>query len=181
MLRSVMIARGAPGSGKSTRVRKMAEDCRSRGLSVSVCSSDDFFVCPGCNAYHWSKDKLHFAHTWCRQKFESALQAGTNVVIVDNTNVTIRECRPYVMFAQVYGYDVKFLEPETPWAFDAEELAKRNVHKCPREAIERMLKRWEPDMTVEKCVGLGLLGPVQAEPEATPDEKAAVTPWDEEE
>jgi tRNA uridine 5-carbamoylmethylation protein Kti12 len=178
LTRTVLIGRGLPGSGKSTRARKLVEGYRARGLSVVVCSSDDFFVCPGCSGYHWSKDKLHFAHTWCRNKFEAALEAGTNVVIVDNTNVTVRECRPYVMFAEVFGYAVRFLEPETPWAFDVDELAKRNVHKVPREAIERMLARWEPDMTVEKCVGTSLLGKV--EPAETEDEKAAARPWDSE-
>ena len=32
---------------------------------------------------------------------------------------------------------------------DAAELARRNVHGVPIEAIQRMLDRWETDFTVE--------------------------------
>lgn len=40
-------------------------------------------------------------------------------------------------------------EPDTPWRRDAGELAKRNVHGVPLEAIERMLGRWDEDFSIE--------------------------------
>lgn len=168
-MRQVLIARGLPGSGKSTKVRKMAGELAEQGRAVVVCSSDDFYVCPGCKEYHWSADRIGFAHGWCRAKFDQALEDGVDVVIVDNTNVTVRECRHYAVMAREHGYDVKFLEPDTPWAFDVDELAKRNVHRVPREAIERMLARWVPNMTVEMC----LAPPAQTADRPTPDEAAA--------
>lgn len=147
------IVRGLPGSGKSTKVRRMVEEFAGRGESVVVCSSDDFFVCPCCGHYGWSRDKLHYAHRWCQAKFSKALQDGVSHVFVDNTNVSVRECRPYVELALSRHYAVAFIEPETPWAFNVDELAKRNTHSVPREALGSMLARWVPDMTVEKALG----------------------------
>jgi predicted kinase len=92
-----------------------------------------------------------------------------DAVIIDNTNVSPRECEPYVLFAQANGYEVKFLEPETPWAFDLDELEKKNTHGVPRHALERMLARWVPDMTVEKVLKKTVIPGAAHE-----DEKAAV-------
>jgi NEDD4-binding protein 2 len=169
--KTVFLARGLPGAGKSTRVRQMVKDFIERGVTVQVCSSDDFFVCPGCKGYHWDREKLGFAHSWCRQRFETALQEGFEAVFVDNTNVTLRECGPYVRMADVYGYKVEILEPTTPWAFDVDELVRRNTHGVPKEGIERMLARWVRGVTPEMCrtdpdfTGKGR--------ELTEDEKAA--------
>lgn len=171
-MRTVFINRGPQGSGKSTRTRRMVNEFTEQGVTVEVCSSDDFFVCPGCKGYHWDGDKLYYAHRWCQRKFEKALQDGFEAVIVDNVCGTVRECRPYVMFAQVYGYDVKFLEPDTPWAFDVDELARRNVHKVPRHGIERVIRRWVPNITVEMCITPPPVGPDADTGPPTADEAA---------
>jgi hypothetical protein len=47
---------------------------------------------------------------------------------------------------------VVFLEPETSWAFDIDELERRNVHGVPRATLECMLARWVPNMTIEKAL-----------------------------
>lgn len=149
----VYICRGLPGSGKSTKAREMHERFTKQGMTSVIVSSDHFFICPGCKEYHWDWEKLRFAHSLCREKFEQALKQDVEAVIVDNTNVSLKEMRPYVMFAQVYGYDVVFVEPETPWAFDVDELVKRNLHGVPREGIERMLARWAKDVNVDMVIG----------------------------
>ena len=51
-----------------------------------------------------------------------------------------------------HNYKVIILEPDTPWKKDAEELSKRNKHGVPKEAILRMLARWEDDFTVENIL-----------------------------
>lgn len=120
---------------------------------MAVCSSDHYFVCPCCRAYTFDAERLGAAHSWCQRKCMKAMEGGVNAVIVDNTNCTARECRTYVLLADQFAYDVEFLEPETPWAFNLDELFRRNVHGVPREGLERMLRRWVTDMTVEKALG----------------------------
>jgi predicted kinase len=127
-------------------------------------------MCRNCNHYDFHLDRLVYSHAWCRHKFEKALVEGVNAVVVDNTNVSATECRPYVEMALKYGYAVEFLEPTTPWAFDIDQLFVKNTHNVPREALERMLGRWVPDMTIEKALGKPQPGLMHE------DEKAAFVP-----
>jgi tRNA uridine 5-carbamoylmethylation protein Kti12 len=152
MNKVAIIARGCPGSGKSTTVQRLRHEFAGRGKSVEVCSSDYFFECGACGHYDFRRELLGIAHKQCQEKFVVALKAGVDVVFVDNTNVTVRECYPYVRAAADHGYEIRFVEPQTPWAFDLDELVKRNQHDVPRHAIERMLRRWVPNLTVEKVL-----------------------------
>jgi tRNA uridine 5-carbamoylmethylation protein Kti12 len=173
-VRTAYVNRGLPGSGKSFRTRRLVEQFMANGLSVVVASSDDYFVCPCCKAYSWYADRLVDAHGWAQRKFESACAAGVDRVVVDNTNVSAQECRPYVQAAVGRGYEVVFLEPETPWAFDLDELARKNTHRVPREALEQMLRRWVPDMTVRKALEVSVYEKVE---NAHLDEVAAKAAW----
>lgn len=147
-----IICRGLPGSGKSTLARALAADLASRGIEFTVCSSDDHFIDPESGLYRFCLALLPDAHAACQRKCRDAMAAGAHVVMIDNTNVTARECRNYVEFALEHRYEVVFLEPSTPWAFDLDELACRNTHGVPRATIERMLGRWVYGMTVEKAL-----------------------------
>ena len=58
--------------------------------------------------------------------------------------------------AQRLKYKVEILEPSTPWKFDCEELARRNVHGVPFIKILKMLGRYERDITVESILASSL-------------------------
>lgn len=46
---------------------------------------------------------------------------------------------------------VIIIEPENDWAFDVEELVKRNTHDTPRGTIVAMLEQYEePDLFKKK-------------------------------
>lgn len=146
--RTVIILRGCPGSGKSTLATTLAQEITSGFKLVAViCSADDYFKV-NSGTYKFIAAKLGEAHAHCRGKAEGAMAAGASSIIVDNTNTTQKEWAPYVDLALKYGYKVTFMEPDTPWKFDAEELVKRTTHGVPRETIERMLARWEPTLAV---------------------------------
>jgi hypothetical protein len=140
-----------PGAGKSTAVRWRRASLAWDGVEFVVCSSDDHFIGPD-GVYRFALAELPDAHAACQQKCLDAMARGVSVVLIDNTNVTARECRPYVDLAQRYGYTVEFVEPSTPWAFDLTELSNRNTHGVPLATLQRMLSRWVPDMTVEKAL-----------------------------
>ena len=162
-----ILLRGLPGSGKSTLLKELWFRAYRANQSTIICSSDNFFHCGACLSYHFDRSKLRFAHEWCRERFQKAVNDKVDVVFVDNTNVTRSECRPYVQMALSAGYEVEFVEPHTPWAFDLDELTRRNVHGVPREAIEKMLKRWVPNLNVAAA-----LQPDNSEADRTEDEKA---------
>lgn len=151
-MKKLIIARGLPGSGKSYKVSKLAEEYASQGYSVIICSSDNFLI-DSDGVYKFKLDKLHWAHRSCQSDAKRSMDSGINYVFIDNTNVSARECSVYVKMGLERNYEIEFLEPSTDWAFNLDELEKRNQHSVPREALERMSERWVYDMTVEKALG----------------------------
>tara|TARA_Y100000310_G_scaffold275978_1_gene292800 strand:- start:11004 stop:11474 length:471 start_codon:yes stop_codon:yes gene_type:complete len=135
------ILRGISGSGKSTVAKQ---------LGGQVFGSDEFFMHEG--EYRFDPSKLGEAHEWNFQRVLQAAKEGISPIIVDNTNTQFWEMKNYVQAAKENGYEVEFHEPDTPWKFDADELAKRNTHGVPQSAIQGMIDRWETDPTVEKVL-----------------------------
>lgn len=168
-MRRLIIARGLTGSGKSTLVDSLCSDYAFAGNEVEVCSADHFFLCKCCGQYVFDASKLPYAHAWCQDKARNAARRGVSVIIIDNTNVTAAECLPYVLAGRQHRYDIQFIEPNTPWKFNVDELVRRNTHGVPRHAIERMLSRWEPDLTVQKVLNCQ----PRDEQGSTHDERAA--------
>ncbi|KAG2382045.1 hypothetical protein C9374_005837 [Naegleria lovaniensis] len=149
------LLRGISGSGKSTLAAQILNDHNidiQTSYKEHIFSTDDFFIDPQSGKYNFDPTKLGKAHHWNQTRAQNAMQKGTTPIIIDNTNTQKWEAKPYVMFAKQYSYEVKVLEPQTPWAKNAVELAKRNQHGVPVEAIQRMLDRWETDFTVENIL-----------------------------
>jgi NEDD4-binding protein 2 len=150
LVKMLIVMRGVPGSGKSTRAKSLKATYESLGHPVCIFSTDDFFVKNG--VYTFVMPALGHAHAWNLNRALMAMIEGSPVVIVDNTNTTGWEPKPYVKAGLRLGYEVQIIEPETPWAFIAEECAKRTVHGVPVETIRAMLARWEKNLTVERIM-----------------------------
>ena len=145
----LFVCRGAPGSGKSTLAKKIYNGYIKNGFTAIICSTDDFFMVDG--EYKFDFTKLGHNHKQNFLKANDAIINNIKAVIIDNTNTTTKEVKPYVEVAIEADYIVTFIEPETEWAFDLDELVKRNTHNVPRESIQKMLDRWEEtDIMVEK-------------------------------
>ncbi len=99
--------------------------------------------------YIFQADKLHHFHKENQKDVYYAMGLNRPLIIVDNTNLTFEECKPYVIGAYLYGYEVEFKEPETSWCNNADELAKRNAHGVPIDAIKRMLSRKQSASTLQ--------------------------------
>ena len=137
------IMRGLSGSGKSTLARKL-------GAGGVVYSTDDFFMQDG--EYQFDSAKLGEFHKANLRRAVEAMRQGISPIVIDNTHVQAWEAKPYVEAGQKYGYHIEFKQPETDWAFDAEELAKRNSHGTPLSGIRDMLKMWEPNINVDSVL-----------------------------
>ncbi len=144
--KTLYILRGLPGSGKSTLAKQLA------GETGIICSADDFFV-DEKGKYNWDPSKISEAHRWNHARIKDSISVGISPVIIDNTHVTqweLQQLKPLVEYAENHGYDVQIKEPTTPWAFNAEELAKRNTHGVPLDSITSKLERWHHNPTVEE-------------------------------
>lgn len=143
MTKQLKIMRGVSGSGKSTLAHNLSDEAK-------IFSTDDYFMVDG--EYRFNPRDLGKAHAWNVDLAESAMAYGVPFIVIDNTNTQAWEARLYCVAAQEFGYEVEFIETDTPWCKDAAKCAEKNTHGVPQHAIQAMLDRWEDDLTVEKCL-----------------------------
>lgn len=132
-MKKLIILRGLPGSGKSTWVKRYAQD-------AVVCSADHYFIKSG--EYSFSPKELTQAHQACQTHCKEAMAQG-KFVVVDNTNISRWEFEPYVKLAKEYNYSVIYITVGGRSDRECRVYAARNSHGVPLEAIRRMASRWE--------------------------------------
>lgn len=136
----LIILRGPSGSGKSTRARELLAGIKCFGLFFEA---DDFFINSITKKYEFDGKQLANAHRYCQEKVEYYMVAQTHDnIIVSNTAMAKWELEPYIKLSNKYGWDLIVLKAPQPW--DAEELAKRNIHGVPLETIKKQIARFEP-------------------------------------
>lgn len=161
--RNIIIMRGLPGCGKSTRVKEFTSD------EKIICSADKFFEDEKGN-YNFDFEKLGLSHNYCRKKAKLLMQRQVPLVVIDNTNIIKRDLIPYVEMAVHFQYRIQIEEPKSKiWLEDILPylpynqkddkhlekmsiiLAKKNIHGVPALSIMKMIRRYIP-LTVEKML-----------------------------
>jgi predicted kinase len=141
-----IIMRGLPGSGKSTKAKKLA------GNQGQVFSADDYHVMMGNGKYDFRPENVGKAHSWNQRRAYAAVEAGVPIVVIDNTNTTLREMRAYrkhMKLAMLMGYTISIEESDTEWAFNIDECEKKGTHNVPRNVLEAMYNRYFLNADVE--------------------------------
>ena len=132
------IMRGCPGSGKSRYARKLQDETNANPLYFSnecfVFSADDFHVDMGGN-YNWKIERANEAHIWCFRMFTEALQQTIKPrrVIVDNTNGSLHEISPYLMFAKALRIPVRIVQMNTLIS----ECIELQIHGVPVDILRK--------------------------------------------
>ena len=153
MPKELIIARGLPGSGKSTAIDLHAATAVESGFldwtggspAAWHASADDYWGYP----YTFVPEKLSEAHLYCKLQALVGMKHQAHFVYIDNTNIKCKDYKVYVDMAKEHGYTVKYLESSTPWAWDVDECTKRTIHKVPKEVIQRMKDNFEVDNGAE--------------------------------
>lgn len=151
-LKVLIILRGLPGSGKSYFARSLIS--RTLGpcnQSEFIFSTDDTFI-DAWGMYNFDGFKLDEAHRNNQDRVLRAARKGVSPIIVDNTNTQLWEMAPYVYTSLEHGYFLHVVESTTPWAWNINECAKRNVHSIPKSKIQRMADRFEHGLSAEQCM-----------------------------
>ncbi len=133
-----IIVRGLPGSGKSTKAKALVGDGQ-------IFSADDFWHINDEGTYQFNINKIGEAHKWNQRRALAAFGAEIPIIIIDNTNTTLREMRaylPHIEQAKLRGYQILVVEADTPWAFDIGELFVKNTHNVPYKVLQKMYDRY---------------------------------------
>lgn len=137
----LIILRGIPGSGKSTKAKTLSGSGKIHSTDDVIESGGDyreFFAKMIANKDFTPLSKAH--STNLKNAIES-MKDGISPVIIDNTNIKQNESKAYVVAALKMGYsdnNIKFIDIGTA-GLEAAELAKRNSHGVPLEKIEAMI------------------------------------------
>jgi hypothetical protein len=172
---TLVIMRGLPWTGKSHRAKEIY-DAETLADRKHIFSTDDYFhteVKPDKpDEYSFDRRYLRHAHKWNLLRVQDAIHWSAGLIVVDNTNTTASEPKPYVEYAHINGYDIRIEEPTSPqwleiapllldkkankkaikeWAVKL-ELGSKETHNVPAYAIEKMMWRWQPNLTVQQIL-----------------------------
>lgn len=125
MVQRLVIIRGLPGSGKSTKAKRLKTP---QAIHVEA---DMFFVKNG--VYKFDRRDLKLAHTWC-QTVVMAFLEDHQEVWVSNTFSTIKEIQPYIDMAK---------RMKICWNVWCCNGRYKSIHNVPDDTIERMANHWE--------------------------------------
>ncbi len=136
-MRTVIILRGLPGSGKSTFAKL---------LGGVVLSMDKFWTKDG-QPYKFDRTRIEEAAAWVRAEFKAAIDRDEELIVVDNTHTREWEYAPFKNGAEAMGYTTHVVEVQRGLfeCFDA------GLHKVPFDKIVDMAERFDrpASMTIE--------------------------------
>jgi len=140
-----IILQGIPGSGKSTIAEALELFHSFDSIrEVKIFSTDNYYI-NNNNEYIYDPSKASEYHK--KNQLEAKLfmeKYVDGVAIIDNTNITCKQAKPYVEVALANNYDVQFIRVAGPWV---------NEHGVPETTLNNMRNSMET-LTVEKCLQL---------------------------
>lgn len=145
-MKQIIVLRGLPGSGKTTLANHILS-ANENDSDIIVLSTDDRITTPR-GQYMWSGKYLHLSHSLNKEMCREAMNRQYGTIIIDNTNTTAREIKPYFDLAKEFGYQFSLLEPATKWKNNPVECAKKNKHGVSQKIIEKMLARYQTSQEV---------------------------------
>lgn len=142
MSKTVLVLAGVSGSGKSTLATILQDlviqEMDSPDLcgiiqDCGICSADHYFESE--DGYKFDASKLKEAHESCRNQFDLLIGSQVDLVIVDNTNTSMRECQYYLDKAEESGYQAFYL------AVIPYRAGQDNVHEVPVSSLGKQSDR----------------------------------------
>ena len=134
---TVVFPRSIPGGGKSSLSNLLKKLAEANGLTCSIHSTDSKFYNEK-GEYVFDANKINYFHKLNFIDFAESTAKGTNLVILDNTNLVLSYFKHYVnnAIAEQYNMVEVVFYPDS-----LENHFKRNLHNVPLVNIERMAKK----------------------------------------
>lgn len=136
----MIIMRGIPGSGKSTKVKEILKEMPD----AKVFSTDNYWLRPD-GTYDFNPKLIGQAHQWNQREAKVACRTDCPVIVIDNTNTQEWEMEPYTAMAKRFDYEVeiKAVHGKDLTPTEVQEYAERNTHGVPLKTVKAMYDRWE--------------------------------------
>lgn len=130
---------GIPASGKSTIAEMIMYYLGE--IHVAYHSTDDLWYDYNGN-YNFDASRLGEMHRLNQMKVKESMKLGKENIIVDNTNTTQKEAKPYIEMAKEHNYTVRVVSVscniDVAKAYNAERPKDRQV---PEAIIDKMNER----------------------------------------
>lgn len=133
-MKTLIIFRGIPGSGKSTMAEAVALAWKQLGKTVAGPFEADHYMVDEKGNYKFDPKRLGYCHKSCLWDCEMAMDDGADVVIQSNTNVKHWEFAKYVELAKDNGYTVQEVIVKGDFG---------NTHGVPADKVKEMKERFE--------------------------------------
>lgn len=140
MTKRLIMMVGLPGGGKSTKANSIADAESWAGRKSIILSTDDI-ISGRRGEYLFSHLYAGAAHELNKRKCNLAMELEYDTIIIDNTNLSAKDRKPYIELAAEYEYEVKLVEPDTVWRYDPYECFRRNTHNVPLETLLKMKEK----------------------------------------
>jgi predicted kinase len=137
------ILQGVPGSGKSTIANYIAQAEEDKDRNVVILSTDDWrFDDDGIYVFDPEENVTY--HKSCQRACADAMLNGTDVVIIDNTNIQEWQAHPYLVLADIFDYQVQVVSVDAglATAIQRQQLRKED-RRVPDHVIIRMYEEME--------------------------------------
>lgn len=135
--KTLVIIRGLPGSGKSTKADKICDELRLSHHKTIV-EADHYRRVNGEYVYDRRLNAL--AAAWTQAEAFRRLQT-LDTVIVTGTFSRYEYVHPYIETCRDLGLvDFLVIKPDTPWQDDPKTCFQKCCHGVPLEKIESMAK-----------------------------------------
>ncbi|XP_023844117.1 NEDD4-binding protein 2-like 1 isoform X1 [Salvelinus sp. IW2-2015] len=105
-MKKLIILRGLPGVGKTRRAKKLCDEYARLGLEAEIFSTDRYH-----ESTNYTKGNFQRNHQRNREDVFKALNRGVDLIIVDNTNISLWEMWPYIHMGMRQGdYYITMME-----------------------------------------------------------------------